>query len=68
MTSLVSMTVAIGCVLAASADAQDQERWKGYNKGIKWEKSLEAAKARAMRESKPVLLHQLVGDMDRQGC
>lgn len=42
--------------------------WKGYTKGVKWEKSLEVAKARAAKEGKPVLLYQLVGDLSKEGC
>jgi len=42
--------------------------WDGYNKGIRWEKSLEAALGRAAAEGKPVLFHQLVGDLDKEGC
>ena len=35
---------------------------------IHWETSLDAARARAAREGKPVLFHQLVGDLDKEGC
>ena len=35
---------------------------------IRWETSLDAARARAARENKPVLFHQLVGDLDKEGC
>ena len=35
---------------------------------IRWETSLDAARARAAREGKPVLFHQLVGDLDKEGC
>ena len=35
---------------------------------IRWEASLDAARARAAREGKPVLFHQLVGDLDKEGC
>ena len=45
-----------------------QEAWKGYNQGITWEDSLDSAKAKATREGKPILLHQLVGDMNLEGC
>ena len=45
-----------------------QEAWGGYNHGIRWEASLDAAKVRAAREGKPILFHQLVGDLDREGC
>ena len=42
--------------------------WKPFNKGVKWEKSLDDAKARAAKEGKPILLYQLVGDLDKEGC
>lgn len=35
---------------------------------IRWEASLDAARARAARERKPILFHQLVGDLDKEGC
>jgi len=35
---------------------------------VTWEKSIEEAKRRAARESKPILLYQLVGDLDKEGC
>ena len=47
---------------------KDAKPWKGYQKGIKWEKSLDAAMQRAKKEGKPILLHQLVGDMNKVGC
>lgn len=62
------LKLAIAVVLAAAGAAQAQEPWKGYNQGIKWEKSLDDAKARAAREGRPILFHQLVGDMDKDGC
>jgi len=58
---------AFGILLAATA-AHAEEAWKGYNQGIRWEKSLDAAKARAAKEGKPILFHQLVGDLDKEGC
>ena len=60
--------VAIGILLAATATAGAGEAWKGYDKGIRWERSLDAAKERAAREGKPILFHQLVGDLDKEGC
>ena len=58
---------------AATSWAQQQAApkppaWKPYNKGVKWEKSLDEAKARAAKEGKPILLYQLVGDLDKEGC
>lgn len=60
--------VAFGVLFAAAASAGAEEAWKGYNRGIRWEKSLDDAKARAAREGKPILFHQLVGDLDKEGC
>ena len=42
--------------------------WTAYNRGVRWEKSLDDAKARAGKEGKPILLYQLVGDLDKEGC
>ena len=63
---LIAVALAAGLVATAPADAQ--EAWSGYNHGIQWEASLDAAKARAASEGKPILFHQLVGDLDREGC
>ena len=66
MKVTVTFTLAMG--LMASSGALAQEAWQKYNQGIRWEKSLEHAQARAEKEGKPILLHQLVGDMDLAGC
>ncbi len=54
--------------LPALARAQEASPWPGYDQGIRWEKSLEEALLRAAKEGKPVLFHQLVGDLDKEGC
>ena len=59
--------VAFGVLFTATA-AWAGEEWKDYGKGIQWEKSLDAAKLRAIKEGKPILFHQLVGDLDKEGC
>jgi hypothetical protein len=59
--------VALGVLLTATG-AWAGEEWKDYDRGIRWEKSLDAAKLRAAREGKPILFHQLVGDLDKDGC
>lgn len=66
MKNRIALTVAglLGAVLAVRAE----EDWKGYNRGIRWEKSIDEAKRRAAIEGKPILLHQLVGDLDKEGC
>ena len=59
---------------AAGSDCGSQaiepkpEPWKGYQKGVRWEESLDDAKARAAKEGKPILFYQLVGDLDKEGC
>jgi hypothetical protein len=60
--------VAVMLVAAAPAVAQESKAWKLYDEGVRWEASLAAAKERAAKEGKPVLFHQLVGDMDKEGC
>ncbi len=44
------------------------EPWKGYNKGIVWEKDEESAWAEAKKSRKLVLYFELVGDLDMEGC
>jgi hypothetical protein len=60
--------VAFALLVAVAATAAADDAWKGYNQGIRWERSLDAAKARAAKEGKPILFHQLVGDLDKEGC
>ncbi len=62
----IALALATGFLATTPVDAQ--EAWGGYNHGIQWEASLDAAKARAASEGKPILFHQLVGDLDREGC
>jgi hypothetical protein len=67
----IALAAAAFLGLAAPAWAQagvKQTGWKGYNRGVRWEKSLDDAKARAAKEAKPILLYQLVGDLDKEGC
>ncbi len=47
---------------------RDASPWPGLREGIRWERSLTAATRRAAREGKPLLLFQLVGDLDKEGC
>ena len=61
------MRTAIAFLLVAGV-AHAQAAWKEYGKGVTWEKSLDDAKKRAADEKKPILFHQLVGDMDKEGC
>ena len=64
MKTLIALTVTLLTAIPAAA----QDAWKSYNKGVTWEDSLEAAKVRASKENKPILFHQLVGDMTLEGC
>lgn len=70
-------TLLIVAAMAATAHAQarsdstrseDAPPWPLYDQGVKWERDLEAACRRAARENKPVMLFQLVGDLDREFC
>lgn len=49
-------------------EGRDAKSWALLNRGVRWERSPEAAMERAAREKKAVLLFQLVGDLDREGC
>jgi hypothetical protein len=60
--------IALGVLLASAAAVRAGESWKNYDQGIRWEKSLDAANLRAAKEGKPILFHQLVGDLDKEGC
>ena len=70
MKTLMAILVIL-VAAAAPARAQSVPKipgWKEINKGVRWEKSLDAARRRASHEGKPVLLFQLVGDLDKEGC
>jgi hypothetical protein len=68
--------LAIGILagMAAAAAAQNAPKppkaipWSGYNQGVRWELSLDQALKKAEQTGKPVMLHQLVGDMKAEGC
>jgi len=49
-------------------DGRDAKPWVGLKGGVTWEKSLDEARKRAAREGKAILLFQLVGDLDKEGC
>jgi hypothetical protein len=42
--------------------------WKGYNAGVRWEPSVEAAMRRAAELRRPLMLYQLVGNLAKEGC
>jgi hypothetical protein len=53
---------------AIADDCCTKRTWKGYDKGIRWERSLDAAFARAVREKKPVLYVRMLGSLDMELC
>jgi hypothetical protein len=71
-TSVLAIGILAG--MAAVAAAQNVPKapkpvpWAGYNRGVHWESSYEEALKKAEQTGKPVLLHQLVGDMNHEGC
>lgn len=62
---VLGLAAAVG---AQQAKAPKPVPWQGYNQGVRWEASLDAALKRAAQENRPVLLYQLVGDLDKEGC
>ena len=42
--------------------------WPEYNKGVLWKRTLEEAQAESKSSGKPIMIFQLVGDMDMEGC
>jgi hypothetical protein len=68
-TSLLAMGILAGmAAVAAAQSASKPEPWSGYNRGVHWENSLDEALKKAAETGKPVMLHQLVGDMKAEGC
>ena len=70
ITLMMAMLAQCGAVELQSPccnNGRNAKPWRGSEK-IAWEKSLDRAKARAAVEGKPILLFQLVGDLDREGC
>ncbi len=64
----LSMASSIAALSAAVSLAPQDAPCERAARGIRWERSLDYALRRAAREGKPVLFHQLVGDMDKEGC
>ena len=71
-TSLLAIALAAGMSAAAAAQQAPKPLklppWSKYNQGVKWEASLDQALKKAAETGKPVMLHQLVGDMKAEGC
>lgn len=55
-------------LLAAAALASDARPWPLYQKGVRWVRSLDDARALAREKSKLVFQYRLVGDMDAAEC
>lgn len=73
MRTLAMLPAALAFLVAGALPARAQTvpkvpDWKGIQKGVYWEKSLDAARSRASHEGKPILFFQLVGDLDKEGC
>jgi len=66
----IGLLAGMAAVAAAQGDpkAPKPNPWAGYNRGVHWENSFEEALKKAGETGKPVLLHQLVGDMKAEGC
>jgi hypothetical protein len=58
----IAIPLALTIAMTSLAHAPDS------HSRIRWQSSLDEALRHAAREGKPVLLHQLVGDMDKEGC
>jgi Ni/Co efflux regulator RcnB len=68
LTILWATTLAGAAVAQQSPKTQKTVPWARYNQGVHWESSLDEAFKKAEKLGKPVLLHQLVGDMKAEGC
>lgn len=50
-------------------DANGVRPWKSYNKvGVMWTQPMDAAVKQARKTGKLLMVFQLVGDMDKEGC
>ena len=67
-TALSAQTPDVEIQSSCCKEGRDARPWPGLREGVRWERSLPAATRRAAREGKPVLLFQLVGDLDKEGC
>ena len=68
-TSVMAIGILAGmAAVAAAQNAPQPGPWSGYNRGVHWEASLDEALKKAEETGKPVMLHQLVGDMKAEGC
>lgn len=50
-------------------DGKGARPWPNYNrKGVLWTQPMEAAIEKAVKNRKLVMVFQLVGDLDKEGC
>ena len=72
MLRVTATVILVGMASAAWADGPKKPEksvpWAQYNQGVRWEASLQDALKKAKESGKPVLVHQLVGDMKAEGC
>lgn len=67
-TILTAAWLALATAFPQQAKEPAPAAWKTYNAGVRWEASLEDAQKRAAETRRPILLHQLVGDLNKEGC
>ena len=68
MRRSVSLCLALllgSAVAFASPQDRKYSPWKLYNKGVRWQKTLEDAKKLAKKEGKLVLYYLNTGDIDK---
>ena len=49
-------------------DGKNPKPWADYNKGVKWSQPAVESVEKARRENKLLMVFQLVGDVDKEGC
>lgn len=57
-----------GCDEGCSEARRSGNGWELYNRGVKWERSLDEAMARAKKEGKLLFYYQVSGNLDDAGC
>ena len=49
-------------------DEKGPKPWPGYNKGVQWVQAMDSALKKARDENRILMVFQLVGDLDKEGC
>jgi len=49
-------------------DGKGPKPWAGYNKGVQWVQTMDDAVKKARDETRILMVFQLVGDLDKEGC